>query len=80
MVLAAVPEQLGVGVEAEIFADQLQGDDLAIRPERVRAALAEGVEMGGVEFLSYPTEDGEDKIVEGPGGTPRLKPAVTTGL
>jgi hypothetical protein len=40
--------------------------------------LAEGIERGILEFLVYPAEDGEDKIVEGQGGAPGFKPVVTT--
>jgi hypothetical protein len=80
VVLAEVPEQLGVGVEAEVLADQLDGNDLAVGQQGVGAALAEGIEAGGVQFIVYLAEDGEHKIVEGHGGPPGFKPAVTTGL
>lgn len=80
MVLAEVPEQLRIAVEAEELADQLDGDDLTVGQEGVGAAPAEVVEVGGVEFIVYSAEDCEDKIVEGPGGALWFKPAVTTGL
>jgi hypothetical protein len=40
----------GVAVEAEELADQLHGDDLAVRQER-RAAAAEVLELGGAELI-----------------------------
>jgi hypothetical protein len=74
VVWAEVPEQPGVGVEAEVLADQFAGDDLAVGQEGGQAVLAEGIEVGGVQFIVYPAEGGKDKIVEGHGGTPWFQP------
>jgi hypothetical protein len=71
VVLAEVPEELGILVEAEELADQFNGQDLTVGQLGREAALADVVQVQGRQLVIDQAKDGQHIIVQGHGASPR---------
>ena len=70
IVLAEVPEQLGILVEAEELADHLDGQDFAVVQLGREAALADVVEVQRSQLVIDQAEDGQHIIIKSHGASP----------
>jgi hypothetical protein len=71
VVVAAVPEQSGVLVEAEEFADPFDGQNLTIGQLGREAPLSNMVEVECSQRVIDQTEDRKHIIIQGHGASPR---------
>jgi hypothetical protein len=67
MMGSEIPKELTVLVETEEFANEFDGQDFAVKEQRVKAALADLIQMQGMELVIDQTEDVQDRIMKGHG-------------